>query len=201
MTNRSLFPIAIALTALVAPVTAQAQFSDSFNFIKAVKDRDGAKVTEFLNKPGSGAVIINTRDSSTGETALHIVAAGRDSLWLGFLLQRGASPDMRDGRGNTPLMIATQLGWADGIQTLLNRRAGVDVANSSGETPLIRAVQNRDIASVRVLMAGGANPNKPDNAAGLSAKDYAARDPRAAAILKEIVDAKPVVKKPMQGPR
>jgi uncharacterized protein len=201
MTNRSLFPVAIALTVLAAPVTVQAQFSESFNFLKAVKDRDGAKVTEFLNKPGSGAVIVNTRDGSTGETALHIVAAGRDSLWLGFLLQRGANPDMRDGRGNTALMIATQLGWADGIQTLLTRRAGVDVANSSGETPLIRAVQNRDLASVRLLLAAGANPNKPDNAAGLSAKDYAARDPRLSAILKELVEAKPVVKRPVQGPR
>lgn len=201
MTNRSLFPAALALIAVAAPVVVHAQFSESFNFIKAVKDRDGAKVTDFLNKPGSGAVIINTRDGSTGETALHIVTAGRDSQWLGFLLQRGANPDMRDGKGNTPLMIATQLGWADGIQTLLARRAGVDVANGSGETPLIRAVQNRDIASVRLLLAGGANPNKPDNAAGLSAKDYATRDPRAAAILKELVETKPVVKRPVQGPR
>ena len=199
MTNRTLFPVAIALTVLVAPVMAQAQFSDSFNFIKAVKDRDGAKVTEFLNKPGS--VIVNTRDGSTGQTALHIVAAGRDSLWLGFMLQRGANPDMRDSSGNTALLIATQLGWTDGIQTLLARRAGVDVANSSGETPLIRAVQNRDIASVRLLLAAGANPNKPDNAAGLSAKEYAARDPRSSAILKEIVEAKPVSTKPTQGPR
>ena len=199
MTNRTLFPVAIALTVLVAPVMAQAQFSDSFNFIKAVKDRDGAKVTEFLNKPGS--VIVNTRDGSTGQTALHIVAAGRDSLWLGFMLQRGANPDMRDSGGNTALLIATQLGWTDGIQTLLARRAGVDVANGSGETPLIRAVQNRDIASVRLLLAAGANPNKPDNAAGLSAKEYAARDPRSSAILKEIVEAKPVSTKPTQGPR
>lgn len=199
MTNRTLFPVAIALTVLVAPVMAQAQFSDSFNFIKAVKDRDGAKVTEFLNKPGS--VIVNTRDGSTGQTALHIVAAGRDSLWLGFMLQRGANPDMRDSSGNTALLIATQLGWTDGIQTLLARRAGVDVANSSGETPLMRAVQNRDIASVRLLLAAGANPNKPDNAAGLSAKEYAARDPRSSAILKEIVEAKPVSIKPTQGPR
>lgn len=199
MINRTLFPVAIALTVLAVPVAVQAQFSDSFNFIKAVKDRDGAKVTEFLNKPGS--VIVNTRDGSTGETALHIVAAGRDSLWLGFMLQRGANPDMRDSRGNTALFIATQLGWTDGIQTLLARRAGVDVANSSGETPLIRAVQNRDIASVRLLLAAGANPNKPDNAAGLSAREYAKRDPRSSAILKEIVEAKPVSTKPVQGPR
>ncbi len=197
MTRFSLLPV--ALIALSAPAAVQAQFSDSFNFIKAVKERDGAKVTEFLNKPGS--VIVNTRDSGTGETALHIVTAGRDSLYLGFLLQRGASPDMRDGRGNTALMIATQLGWADGISTLLAKRAGVDVTNSSGETPLIRAVQNRDIASARLLLAAGANPNKPDNAAGLSAKDYARRDPRAAAILKEILEAKAVIAKPVQGPR
>lgn len=197
MTRFSLLPV--ALLALSAPAAVQAQFSDSFNFIKAVKERDGAKVTEFLNKPGS--VIVNTRDSGTGETALHIVTAGRDSLYLGFLLQRGASPDMRDGRGNTALMIATQLGWADGISTLLAKRAGVDVTNSSGETPLIRAVQNRDIASARLLLAAGANPNKPDNAAGLSAKDYARRDPRAALILKEILEAKAVIAKPVQGPR
>ncbi len=201
MTNRSLFPIAVAVSVLATPAVVHAQFSESFNFLKAVKDRDGAKVTEFLNKPGSGSVIVNTRDGSTGETALHLVTAGRDSLWLGFLLQRGANPDIRDGRGNTPLMIATQLGWTDGIQTLLARRAGVDVPNGSGETPLMRAVQNRDIASVRLLLAAGANPNKPDNAAGLSARDYATRDPRAAAILKEIIESKPVVRKPVQGPR
>lgn len=201
MTNRSMFPVAVAFIALAVPTTAQAQFSDSFNFLKAVKERDGTKVTEFLNKPGSGAVIINTRDGSTGETALHIVTAGRDATWLGFMLQRGASPDMRDGRGNTALLIATQLGWIEGIQTLLARRAGVDVTSTSGETPLIRAVQNRDIASVRLLLAAGANPNKPDNAAGLSAKEYAARDPRAATILKEINEAKPVSVKPVQGPR
>lgn len=201
MSNRSLFPVVIASAASALPMAAHAQFSDSFNFLKAVKDRDGNKVTEFLNKPGSGAVIVNTRDGTTGETALHIVTAGRDATWLGFLLQRGASPDMRDGRGNTPLAIATQLGWVEGIQTLLSRRASVDMTNASGETPLIRAVQNRDIASVRLLLAAGANPNKPDNAAGLSAKDYAARDPRAAMILKEITEAKPVAAKPVQGPR
>jgi uncharacterized protein len=201
MTDRSLFPAALAIAALVAPVAAQAQFSESYNFLKAVKERDGAKVTEFLNKPGSGAVIVNTRDGSTGETALHIVAAGRDSLWLGFMLQRGANPDMRDGKGNTALMIATQLGWTDGMRILLAKRASVDLTNSSGETPLIRAVQNRDLASVRVLLAAGANPNKVDNAAGLSARDYATRDPRSGAILKELVEAKPVSTKPVQGPR
>ncbi len=196
MTNRYLIPLAII--AVAAPTIAAAQFSDSFNFLKAVRDKDGAKVMDILNKPGS--VIVNTRDPSTGETALHIVTQRRDPAWLAFLLQKGANPDLRDSKGNTALLEAAQIGWAEGVQMLLAERAGVDIANASGETPLIVAVQSRDLPTVRLLLAVGANPNRPDNAAGLSARDYAARDSRATAILKEIQEAKPVAKREIAGP-
>ena len=197
--NRFLaIPIAIAAAAL--PGIAVAQFSDSFNFLKAVKDRDGNKVTELLNRPGSGSVIINTRDGSNGESALHIVTARRDTQWLGFLLQRGGNPDVRDARGDTPLQIAVALRWPEGVQTLITRRANLEIANGSGETPLSKAVQNNDIATVRLLLAGGANPNRTDNA-GFSPKDLARRDPRLASILKELLAAKPVVRRETQGPR
>lgn len=194
--NRSLIPvIAIALS---VPTIASAQFSDSFNFIKAVKDADGNKATEFLNKPGT--VIVNTRDSATGQTGLHIVAARRDITWLGFLLQRGGNPDVRDNQGKTPLMIATELRWAEGVQTLLGRRASVDLANGNGETPLAKAVMNNDATTVRLLLAANANPNRADNA-GFSPKDLARRDPRLGTILKELDAAKPAPQKEVQGPR
>jgi uncharacterized protein len=183
--------LALALVAIVAPVAAPAQFSDSYNFLKAVRERDGQKVTDFINKPGSGAVIINTRDSATGEGALHIVTKRRDVAWLSFLLAKGANPNQRDGSGNTALMLAAQLGFAEGLALLIDRRAQVDLPNSSGETPLIRAVQNRDIAIVRTLLAAGANPNKADTASGLTARQYAERDMRSLAIVKAIDEAKP----------
>jgi uncharacterized protein len=192
------FAVTFAAIALALPGIASAQFSDSYNFLKAVKERDGNKATEFLNRPGS--VLVNTRDISTGETALHIVASGRDALWLGFLLQRGANPDTRDSRGNTALLIATNLRWADGVQTLLTRRASPDLANSTGETPLARAVLNNDLATVKLLLAAGANPNRSDNA-GFTPKDLARRDPRLASLLKELEAAKPVVRREVQGPR
>lgn len=188
----------VVAAALLAPMVAQAQFSESFNFLKAVRDRDGTKVTEALNKPGS--VMVDTRDAATGESAIHIVTRGRDPLWLGFLLARGAKPDLRDGRGNTALLIAAQLGWSEGAELLLKRGANVNLANASGETPLIRAVQNRDLAMTRILLTGGADANRPDNAAGLSARDYATRDPRAAAILKAITDTRPMVRREIAGP-
>ncbi len=179
------------LAALIAAAATPsfAQFGDSYNFLKAVRDRDGAKATEIVSKPGS--VIIDTRDTSNGEGAVHIVTRGRDLTWLNFLLSRGARVDLKDGEGNTPLMIAAQLGFVEGAQALIARRANVNLTNSAGETPIIRAVQNRDAAMVRLLMTAGANAKKADSQAGLSARDYAARDTRASAILKIIDETRP----------
>lgn len=179
--------LSVAALGLIAlPVSAQ--FSDSYNFLKAVKDRKGEEAEKFINVPGSGLVIINTRSDDTGETALHIVTARRDYDWLGFLLGKGAKPDVADKKGVTPLMLATQLSWADGAQLLITLKANVDATNRSGETALIRAVQLRNSEMVRLLMKAGANADKQDTVAGYSARDYAAQDGRGNAILAIIED-------------
>lgn len=185
---------------LLWPALAQAQFSDSYNFLKAVRDQDGAKVMEYLGKPGS--TIVNTRDVSTGQTALHIVTARRDVSWMEFLLAKGANPNVTDGTGATPLLIAAQLRFPEGAQLLLGQRAQVDKANSSGETPLIRAVHLNDVAMVRLLVSKGANPDRKDLMAGLSAREYALRDGRSPAILDILKSAQPkkAVSGPVQGP-
>jgi ankyrin repeat protein len=60
-----------------------------------------------------------------------------------------------------------------------------------GETPLIVAVQQRQVPIIRVLLGAGANPDKADSAAGLSARDYAARDTRSRQILQMIEASRP----------
>ncbi|VAW05050.1 Ankyrin [hydrothermal vent metagenome] len=187
----------LGLTLMTHSVPAAAQFSVSYNFLKAVKDRDGTEATKFLNQPGS--VIVNTRDISTGETALHIVVARRDATWLGFLLQKGANPNLRDKKGISPLMLATQLRFVDGVKILLAKKAKVDETNNRGETALIRAVQLRDTELTRILLSEGANPDLTDTLAGLSARDYAARDRRAASVLAEIEKADSVKKPETKG--
>lgn len=189
MTIRKILGLSACLALLMLPNLAQAQFSASYNFLKAVRERDGTKATEIISKPGT--VIIDTHDSSTGETALHILIKERDLTWLNFMLSKGARPDLKDNRGDTPLMIAAQINFVEGAQLLINNRASVDITNGSGETPLIRAVQKRDAAMVNLLLTAGASPAKTDSIAGLSARDYATRDPRAANILKLITDTKP----------
>jgi ankyrin repeat protein len=179
-----------------APLTAQG-YSDSYSFLKAVKERDGPKVNTLISSPGS--VVINTRDRGSGESALHMLVRDRDLAWLGFLLSRGARPDIQNNQGATPLSLAAQLGWIDGAELLLARRASVDLPNSRGETPLILAVHNRDIAMVRLLFGKGANPKRTDSSAGLSALDYARQDARSNAILK-VLETPPVAPRPVYGP-
>ena len=97
----------IASLGLGLALPAHAQFSDSYNFLKAVRDRDGQKATDLLQKPGS--TVVNSRDVSTGENALHVVVERRDTTWLSFLLGNGANPNLTDNARTTPLMLATQL--------------------------------------------------------------------------------------------
>lgn len=193
---------AIAAAAISFSAPAAAQFSDSYNFLKAVKDRDGEEATKFLSQPGT--VIVNTRDHSSGQTALHIVVERRDNTWLGFLLQKGANPNLSDKEGTTPLILATQLRFVDGVRTLLAKNAKVNDTNRQGETALILAVHIRDTELVRLLLANGADPDRADTLAGKSARDYAKEDRRSAAILAEIekadADKKPETEGRFFGP-
>ncbi|MFN3469008.1 MAG: ankyrin repeat domain-containing protein [Novosphingobium sp.] len=181
--RRPFAAIAAVLAAAALAVPAQAQFSDSYKFLEAVRKKEGDKVTEALNEPGTQ--IINTKDFTTGQTALHIVVARRDLTWVQFLLAKGANVNARDNRGVTPLVLASELGFIEGVDELIQSGARVDEANNTGETPLISAVHRRDLALVRLLIKAGANPDRPDNS-GRSARDYASLDGKGSAVLAEI---------------
>jgi ankyrin repeat protein len=159
--------------ALGMAVPAQAQFSAGYKFLESVKKKEGDKVNDALNEPGSQ--IVNTRDVTTGQSALHIVTARRDLTWMQFLVAKGANVNIRDNRGTTPLVLASQLGFVEGVDFLISVGARVDEPDNTGETPLIGAVHKRGLALIRTLLKAGANPDRPDNS-GRSARDYAKLD-------------------------
>ncbi len=194
------FSLALAAALVAAPAAAPAQrMSDSYEFLKAVKDANGNKVTEMLDKPGS--TIVNTREQTTGDTALHIVTRRGDATYINFLLSRGGAINAQDARGNTPLMVAVNGGCASCIELYVARRANVNLANTSGETPLIRAVQLRNLDLADKLLKAGANPDQADRVAGLSARDYAKVDNRSPALTKLLADAPKAAARRMSGPK
>jgi ankyrin repeat protein len=200
MTRTLLFPAALVVAALspALPAAAQQQ-SESYKFLNAVRDAKGNDVTEMLDKPGSS--IINTRDVSSGEGALHIVVKRGDATYLRYLLQKGADPNLRDGKGNTPLLVAVQTGQADLIPILVDGRANPNLGNQSGITPLILATQARSLDMVRQLLAAKADPDQTDRIAGQSARDYATNDARNTAIAKLYAETPKRTRAAVAGPK
>lgn len=179
--------LAAGIAATAAPVGAQTTASP-YEFINAVRNRDGNKATQMIGESAAG--FIDTRDGN-GETALTIAVARSDENWTGFLLGKGADPNRSGKDGDTPLIIAARNGFDQGIQWLLQEGAKVDATNKMGETALIAAVMHRQTSAVRRLLEAGADPDKTDTSAGYSARDYAKRDQRARQILQLIEGKKP----------
>lgn len=176
--------VALAAGALLlasAPAAAQTR-SDGYKFLEAVDKGDQQTVKDLYNK---NSTVVDARDISDGHTALLTATKRRDAGWIRYLLTLGANPNIADKAGVTPLMLASQLGFVDGIALLASKGAKVDAPNEAGETPLILAVHRHDTAMIRILLAAGADPNHSDNS-GRTARDYAKLEGADSQVLAEI---------------
>ena len=173
---------ALALAMVAGGAQAQ-NFSKGYKFLESVRNNEMSDVNNTLSEPGNQ--IINTHDVSTGDTALHILVARRDTPWINYFLARGADPNAKNNKGETPLVTAANIGYGEGMELLLNSGARPDESNATGETPLISAVHRRDIGMVRLLLKAGANPDRSDSA-GRTARDYAKLEDRSGNLTNEI---------------
>lgn len=176
----ALVPMAAAGLLIAAP--AAAQLSEGYKFLDAVKKKEGEKVEQAL---ADSSQIVNTRDVTTGETALHLVTQRRDLTWLQYLVAKGANVNLADSHGRIPLQLAVNLGWREGAQYLIGKGSRTDYSNDAGETPLITAVHRRDAELMKALLQAGADPDRADNS-GRSARDYARLDANGANLLSTI---------------
>ena len=195
--------LGMALAALLAaavalPGPAVAQFSDSYKFLEAVRKRNDKDLQELFEKGGPN--LVNTRDQTSLDTGLHIAARTKNLRYISFLISAGANVNMRNAKGETALVIASNLGFIEAVPPLIAAGARVDESNSTGETPLITAVHNRNIALMRLLLQAGADPDRTDNS-GRSARDYAKLDAKSEQLLGEIKASAKPKSKPGQGPK
>ena len=186
----------LAIAGLATSAPAQLTGSEGEKFLKAVTERDNAAAVPMLEQPGSRLVNYRGYD---GDTALHITTRNRELSWVGYLLTKGANPDIGDRNGDTPLIIAARIGFEEAADYLLRYKANVDATNRRGETALIVAVQQKRPRLIEQLMKAGADPDKTDHAAGYSARDYAKRDTRNRELLK-LIETTKSTKKKVAGP-
>ena len=105
-------------------------------------------------------------DDGYGDTALSAsVYNGFDDLSL-LLISSNAELDTKtiyfDGEGDiTPMHRATDTPKV--LEAMIKRGANVNVADTSGDTPLHWAVRAPNVASVKLLIAGGAKIDAKDN--------------------------------------
>ena len=189
-----------ALVTAAVPAVGQSAYnvngSEGEAFLEAIEKGDNNKAIPMIEEPGSR---VANYKGYKGDTALHIATRKRELDWVGYLLKKGADPNIGDANGDTALIIASRIGFEEAVDWMLRLGAKADTPNRRGETALIIAVQQRQPRVVERLLLAGANPDKSDHTAGLSARDYAKQDTRNPNLLKLIETVKST-KKQVAGP-
>jgi ankyrin repeat protein len=107
---------------------------------------------------------VDDDDVETSPLWYACVNGGREDV-VRFLLRRGASVNVEDDDGNTPLHQASADGNAAVVRLLLKRGADMEAQAYDGATPLISACRGglrRTEAAVRVLVDRGADMEAQD---------------------------------------
>jgi ankyrin repeat protein len=121
-------------------------------------------------------VDINRLDKN-GQTALHYAVRGKRVDNVGYLLENGANPAIRDENGDTPFHLAEAAVSQDSaiLDLLLSyeNKPKIDERDNAGMTALHVAFKESNFNAARFLLSKGANTNVADEN-GLTPLDWAA---------------------------
>ncbi len=107
---------------------------------------------------------------------LFLAASENDKLKILSCLANGADINLRNGKGWTPLIVASFNGAVEAMITLIENGADINMPNFKGTTPLMYAMKNFENTNQRLgfdfLLENGANKKLRDGH-NLSIEDYA----------------------------
>ncbi|WP_172805674.1 ankyrin repeat domain-containing protein [Brachybacterium avium] len=111
-------------------------------------------------QPTSPEDPVSTEDEAVIALAHSLLDAARtgDAAALLSLVDQGAPVDLRDGAGNSPLMLAAYHGHAELVRELAARGADVDLVNDRGQSPLAGVAFKGFTDVAEVLLEAGADP-------------------------------------------
>lgn len=127
------------------------------NFIRSSALGELDQLRELLDQDPE---LTNTTDGD-GRTALIHATLNNEVRAVGFLLERGANPDLRDRRGFGALHFAAQDYLPHVVSLLVSAGAAVDLVDVHGNSPLSKAVFNSRGRGevIELLLGAGADPH------------------------------------------
>eukprot|EP00008_Paramoeba_atlantica_P015105 CAMPEP_0201492530 /NCGR_PEP_ID=MMETSP0151_2-20130828/33541_1 /ASSEMBLY_ACC=CAM_ASM_000257 /TAXON_ID=200890 /ORGANISM="Paramoeba atlantica, Strain 621/1 / CCAP 1560/9" /LENGTH=169 /DNA_ID=CAMNT_0047879393 /DNA_START=66 /DNA_END=575 /DNA_ORIENTATION=+ len=114
------------------------------------------------------------RQSAKGYTALHLAAMYGRKTCVEFLLEKGASFEITDSWGRTPVYRAIFSNDQPTLLLFLNKGCRLDLQATDGNTPLHDAVNYHRKEILKILLEFGADPDSLKNKAGFSARESGA---------------------------
>jgi hypothetical protein len=118
---------------------------------------DTAEIAAALDA-GAGVDSLDTQASAAGRRALNYAALGNRAAAIRLLLARGASINLANATGFTPVLHAVEGGAQEALGVLIEAGADLTLASTSGMTPLAMAQRRGDQAAVRMLEAAAKKP-------------------------------------------
>ena len=153
---------------------------DHLALIAALLDRGADPDARMASSTETRTIFTHQWLYESGATPFLRAAQSGDLTLLRLLLEHGADPSIATTNGTTPLMVASGIGWVEGVtyewspeqtldtvRLLLDLGAGVNAADDDGRTALHGAAHKGRNDVVRVLVEHGAD---------LAARDYGSRD-------------------------
>lgn len=171
-------PVAAIVLVLSGPTWRRSQQG---TWVAAAQDGDVATVARLIEQ----GTEVNQRSTYVGWTALHAAASEGRLAVAKLLLEHGATVDILDERGYTPLHTTARSSVGHGASEktapqraevaalLLEHGAAVNARTPHGDTALSNAVLRNNVGLVKVLLAHKADPNIA-NAQGMTALHTAA---------------------------
>ncbi|KAL4630434.1 ankyrin repeat and EF-hand domain-containing protein 1 [Arapaima gigas] len=102
-----------------------------YKLLQCVLKGDAPHIKKMVQLGVSG--LIDLTEPQEGNSALHVASEANDIDMVGFLLAQGASPDVRDRKGRTPVMRAAELGQDDVVALLVESRADMKAVDAEGK--------------------------------------------------------------------
>lgn len=158
----------LLLSCVEAPVITDPHLIRVERFIGHCAANEMPQVMKMIQQ----GIAINSQNFQFGSTCLHHAAyAGRFAM-VQYLLDQGASVEIQDKNGRTPLFDAIYVPrnykpetWDKKVVTLLLQRGAKKTINTPahGGTPLYWACRLHEPEIVRILLENGADPNYGDD--------------------------------------